>query len=719
MIESTQAYKDAITGSPRRIKLLTVVDISDPDAVYGEATINNPAPWNRPEELLDKEFSSLQRNATLELNRWLLDGSFSVFSDTYGATGRVGMGNSVLSDDAGAFSSPVVFEQPFSNVGIIQALSIFFSSDVIDGMPLDFTIEIESMGTVYYTQTFSGYGQSSVVISGFTVNYPDLVRVKVTKIGLPSRRLRFAQIVLGIYEEWDGDMLYSFNCNMQGDFSCLSLPYGTLDISMDNKDRRFEPRNKAGVFQSIEERQGIECNIGVVLANGNVEYKKQGVFYQAGDGWKTSSNNVTMDWSLMDIIGLISNRTYIPPSTLPTTLDGWVASVVAQLGENFEDHYHVDPDYADLSVTANNVEAVTGKTCGDILRWACMATGTWPRADAETGYIAAEPLWNQGNRYTLDDISAYPTMAANKTLAVLIFTLADGNDTQYIVSGNSTSSKDTVSISNPFIHNQSQALTAAKLILSMYGGNKITLSGRGDPASEIGDVDTVWLDESTATTGRRTTQSFVIRNGVLQDCQSTLLQADGSFLFENRAVITESGTWTAPAGVSQLRIIVVGGGAGGTDGTDGSWDAAGVDGVTGSGAKVFAQTISINEQQVFSVTIGAGGGKGQAGGDTVFGAYSSANGQVYEYGYTDIASGDSFGRTGVSAPLPGSGDGGTAGKGGVKGNQHTETIHGTDDEGNPTVDWVTVIDNYPSAGTDGVAGASGCVVVYWDKEAEV
>ena len=31
---------------------------------------------------------------------------------------------------------------------------------------------------------------------------------------------------------------------------------------------------------------------------------------------------------------------------------------------------------------------------------------------------------------------------------------------------------------------------------------------------------------------------------------------------------------------------------------------------------------------------------------------------------------------------------------------------------------VDVIDNYPTTGTPGVEGATGCVVVYWDKEAE-
>ena len=129
---------------------------------------------------------------------------------------------------------------------------------------------------------------------------------------------------------------------------------------------------------------------------------------------------------------------------------------------------------------------------------------------------------------------------------------------------------------------------------------------------------------------------------------------------------------------------------------------------------VWAGTVSINPQQTFSISIGQGGGQGQDGAATVMGQYSSANGARFEYGYTDVASGDSFARTGVQEPQPGSGDGGAKGLGGIKGNKHKES--GTDSEGN-SYSW-TVIDNYPGPGTPGKAGGSGCVVIYWDKEAE-
>ena len=280
--------------------------------------------------------------------------------------------------------------------------------------------------------------------------------------------------------------------------------------------------------------------------------------------------------------------------------------------------------------------------------------------------------------------------------------LSDG--TEYVVSGNSTSSEKTVTIENPFLHTQAQALTAARLILSCYGGNQLELTGRGDPASEIGDVDTVWLDESSATTARRIYQTFQFADGVLQGCQSKLLQADGSYLYTERAVFTESGSWTAPAGKTRLRVILVGHGGNGTAGADGDFNAAGADGTDGLGGLVWADTIQINEQQTFAITIGEA---------STFGVYSSANGQRYPNGFTDIQSGDSFARTGVAVPKSGTGDGGMKGRGGNKGEKHRETNYDLD--GNPIGSY-TVIDVYPGSGTPGATGASGCVVVYWDKE---
>lgn len=737
MQAKSKSFRTAVVGSPRRIEILTVVDISDPDIRYGTFTADSIAPWSNPEELRDKVLDPPARYATLEPGRWILDQSFQIFPNDYQVSEPIGHSNDIPCGKDGRWpeGEPAWVQTTFSNVSILQALSLFFSTDPADGIPVDFTVEVLVDGVAYYTKTITGNTATEITLEGFTVYTPDAVRVTVTQWSLPGRRLRMVEIIPGVYERWSAGMLTSFSCTQQGDFSCLSLPYGTLELTIDNHTRRFEPRSKNGVFQSIEERQGIEVYIGVRLANGPVERCKLGVFYHSGDGWKTGDNAMTIAWSMVDIIGLLADRTFLPPASLPTTLSGWIGALAAQLGENFKSRYHVDPNYADVPVTANDVTDVTGKKCGEILRWVCQASGTWPRADAETGDLTAEPLWNVGNKVTLDNLVNYPTMRANQSLAALIFTLSDG--TEFVVSGNSTSSEKTVNIRNPFLHSREQALTAARLILSCYGGNLFETTGRGDPSSEIGDVDTIWLDESQATTARRMMQQFALQNGVLQNCQSKLLQADGSYLFECFAVIRQSGRWKAPAGVTVLRVVLGSGGQGGGRGQDGfvggsgnipgdgTTSGYGEKGLDGQGGKVWYGVININPEQEFDVVLGEGGAPGSTygqagamGGETTMTAggitYSSAQGTLYENGYTDIANGQSFARSGVAAPLEGSGDGGAGGEGGEPGVGYWEQLFWPD--GRPK-GWDFVAVKEPGPGKPGVPGATGFAMVTWEKPA--
>ena len=735
MLELTDGYKTAIVGDVRQMLIKAVLDISDPDITYGIVNSSGAAAFSKPEQISDKVFTLDSRYATLERGRWLLDGSFRLIPDDPAAlTGQIGFVGDNLSAEDGTFENAVYAELTFSNCSILQACSVYFSDDAIDGVAEDFSVAVYSGNTAVYTKDFVGNTEKSVSIDRFTVYGPTAIRVTVTKWSLPGRRLRVAEIVPGVYEEWTDDILASLDIQMRGNFSCLSIPYGTCTLRMDNLDRRFEPRNKSGVFQSIEERQAIPVTIGVRLEDGSVEYKRAGVFYQANGGWKTGDNAMTMQWDLVDIVGLLADREFKVPSSLPTTLEGWLASLVSQLGANFANRYHVDQNYASAAATVNSAADVEGKKCGDVLRWVCMATGTFPRADAETGYLTAEPFWSQGNKLDLDNMTSYPVMKANDDLAVLTFKLFDSAGTVLNISGNATSSSQTLTVSNPFIHTSEQALTAARQILSQYGGIKLETSGRGDPASEIGDVDTVWLNESSATTGRRMEQSLSFSNGVLRDCKSVLLQADGSFMFQNKMVFLESTTWTPPDGVTTLRVIIGQGSQGSTAGADGStyryepgWGdkptSRANDGTAGIPGKIWYGVININEGAPIDVVIGKGSPSGAHGAnvplgeESSFGVYSSANGKIYENGYTDIASGDSYGRSNVQNPVDGTSDGPAAGVGGyneIYKYSHTKTIY--DDEGNPigskdVYDKISMKTN----GSPGIDGADGFVVVYWDK----
>lgn len=90
---------------------------------------------------------------------------------------------------------------------------------------------------------------------------------------------------------------------------------------------------------------------------------------------------------------------------------------------------------------------------------------------------------------------------------------------------------------------------------------------------------------------------------------------------------TTSGTWTKPAGVTKIKVIVTGGGGSG-GGTAATYNSGGSGGAGGTAIKI----IDVSAVSSVSVTVGAGGagatgaGNGSNGGTSSFGAYCSATG---------------------------------------------------------------------------------------------
>lgn len=708
MIEKNEAYKAAIIGDTRRTHLRITVDLVSPDLQFGSCDYQSILYGEEFDPSLMHEKSTDQivdRTTTLEINRWILDGKTSFDLDYIGH-----YTSEDIVDDAVQW-----FEINFSNISVLQAFTVNFSKELSNGVPKDFTIEVKSGNTSVFSRTITDNEDYSCSFEGFLVYDPTSVKITVTSMSMPGRRLRLHSFILGIYEEWTEDNVGSLQIKHQSDFSCATLPYGTCVIGVDNTGRRFDPRNPNGIFQSIQERQALPISIGVELESGAVEYTPVGTFFQHSTGWKTSDNGIIMEWSLVDILGLLADRDYTP-STIFTTLEDWATDILGQLGTSFASRLTIDPNYADKQITVNTIDDISGKTCGDMVLYICQASGTFPRADARTGNLCIEPLWNQGNYISLDNIEKYPTMSANDDVSIITFTLSD--DTEVVVTGNNQASDKSINIKNPFLHTSEQAVACARNILTMYGGNAVEIIGRGDPSSEVGDVDTIQLDESVATSARRIQQEFEFRNGVMTGLTSQFVQPDGGFLYSEGVLITSNGEWTAPTGVDSIRVIIGGGGSGGSNGTAGSYSSAGEAGADGLGGKIFTQTIVINEGQTFAISIGTGGAAGQAGTPTIFGTYSSDNGVVYDPSFTDVMSGNSYGRTGVQLPLSGSSDGGKGGSGGVKGNSHTAKYVVSNPDGTVTVKTKTVIDNRPGAGGAGTPGASGFVLIYYDKPTE-
>ena len=140
--------------------------------------------------------------------------------------------------------------------------------------------------------------------------------------------------------------------------------------------------------------------------------------------------------------------------------------------------------------------------------------------------------------------------------------------------------------------------------------------------------------------------------------------------YENYVMLTGNGTWTVPSGVTDIRVVLIGGGSGGQSGLKGEsgynptyttevTDAVhkgigGAAGENGSGGKILEVKIT-SPSASYSYSCGSGGvggavcsdletpNNGTTGGDTTFGSYSSANGNARANGYTNILSGQRYG----------------------------------------------------------------------------
>ncbi len=111
--------------------------------------------------------------------------------------------------------------------------------------------------------------------------------------------------------------------------------------------------------------------------------------------------------------------------------------------------------------------------------------------------------------------------------------------------------------------------------------------------------------------------------------------------FENYAVLTGTGTWTVPEGVTRTRLVICGGGNGGNPGSNGAnagnteGGIGGTEGTGGDGGLILEINADVTPGATIEYACALGGDPGSQGDDTTFGLYSSAMGRTYPYGYTE------------------------------------------------------------------------------------
>lgn len=746
MITTSDEYKLAIDAPTRRIVPKAVIDLSDPDLAVTSVTGDINSTYSFDSQITDKDsdYSGLVY-ATLEQNRWLLDGSLSIMPDDPSTrTGEQGVLGDTLSDADGVLGKAINIA--ISGVDTLQAVTVACTGMLVDGYATSMTLNIYSGNTLLYSST----EDTGVfhIFRDFTVIQPTNVEIVIEKWSLPSRYFRLVEVLPGIIETWDGSVIYSMNVIQHADFSNLTIPYASASLEIDNTKKLFDPAEKNSLFLSVTARQPVPLYYGVELGS-SFEYVPVGIFYQQNEGWQIANDGLTIRWDLIDIIGLLVDRKYEAPNSLPTKLVGWIESIIGQLDSTFTGHYYIDASIGNPSLTcqASDVEDIT---CGDLLRFLCQATNSYPISDPVTGYLDIKPLNNSPQRLTtLRTQSSLPGSQSNTDIAFLTF---DIGGVQYSVPGTEEISDKTVNIKNPFITTTMGAVSAAQLILTQYGGNVLNLTCRGDMSREVGDVETVEVYPNQTVAARILEQTLSLENGVMINQPLKMLQANGGQLYTDVIIITEDGTYQTPAGVTEITLVLIGGGNGGDGGDGGSLyyfrkeKDDGQGGKAGKGGRVYSTPLTINDGQQFTVTIGRGGAGGVGGTATyrpqvydtsgtpgsdgtattvaMGTTFTSASGVYMNTGYVDLLTNSAYGVPGTDGmtgannpstpPVPKqySGNGGGGGDGGRMGIY--EMVKDPDAGWGPDYERPQEI-SPPKNGAAGQRGADGCVLIFYAR----
>lgn len=152
-------------------------------------------------------------------------------------------------------------------------------------------------------------------------------------------------------------------------------------------------------------------------------------------------------------------------------------------------------------------------------------------------------------------------------------------------------------------------------------------------------------------------------------------QPETTEYYDERVILTGSGEWTVPEGVTSLRVVLVEHGADGLDGSNGAsggsvslivtdaeakpggtWSrqpgaggAGGAGGEGGLGGRILSADLDVFSGTVFAYS---------ADTETTFGTLSAQNGSRSDAGFTDPVTGDVFGKKGADGSAGGDGGGG-------------------------------------------------------------
>ena len=302
MKQVSNAYKSSMKSMLRNRSYVKIAFSNiDTSAATDGSWVSNGAQSYSEFDTVDYDYDYQAPYATLELNRWALDGNAVIIP----ASGTIydGFVSSIMSNADGGFTTAAVITREFSVPHTFPGLTLTFDTRYKE-WPASVTVDFYLNGEVLESTT------APVTSETVQINTREASCDKIViTFGntLPYRRPRLENVLYGIQKVFTNENIISTRQSHDVDPISRRLPQETMQFVILDYEHNYDPDNPSGIYQYVDKNSPVSIQFGYELPNGEVEWLKPDK-YVLNSKPKASKNQAT--FSGTGLIGSLSGTFY-------------------------------------------------------------------------------------------------------------------------------------------------------------------------------------------------------------------------------------------------------------------------------------------------------------------------------------------------------------------------------------------------------------------------
>lgn len=298
----SNAYKSSMKSALRDNSYAEITFYNIDPSAAADGTWGNNGEVDYSEcDTLDYEYDYPETYATMELNRWTLDGS--MVTRPASDPRPDGFISDIMSDADGKFSTPAVLTRTFTTPHTLPGLTLTFDTRS-EGWPYSVSVDFYLGADIVKSMT-ADVASETVQIDA-RVDSCDKVVITFGST-LPYHRPRLEGIMYGLVKKFDNNRIISTKQSHDVDPLSRRLPKETMQFVVIDYDHDYDPDNPSGIYQYVDTHSPMAIRFGYKLPDGTIERLKADRYVLSGKPTITK-NQVT--FSGTGLIGSLSETFY-------------------------------------------------------------------------------------------------------------------------------------------------------------------------------------------------------------------------------------------------------------------------------------------------------------------------------------------------------------------------------------------------------------------------